>query len=217
MTDKAEEAQEPKFESVDDVLHHIQKNVVVPKGRHNKFGNYYYRSAEDIVDAVKAIMPENAYLTLNDNITHVDGRFYIVATARLSFKGKSIETTALAREESEKKGMDAAQLTGATSSYARKYALNGLFAIDDSVDADSTNTHGKEEKKPKEDNGDALWVENTIKSYKAAISNEKLLEVATLGKPRLEEIKSRDPVLAQMVLDTFKEKRDSFGIKGKSL
>lgn len=124
----------------------IQKELKAPKSQTNSFGKYKYRSLEDILEALKPIMyAKKCYLIINDSVEMVGDRFYIKATATLfNDEGQSVSVTALAREENDKKGMDSAQLTGATSSYARKYALNGLFAIDDTKDADATNTHGNE-------------------------------------------------------------------------
>ena len=124
-------------------LNKIQKELKVPKGQTNTFGNYRYRSCEDIMEAVKPLLGE-AILTISDEVVMLGDRFYVKATATLK-DGESVDSvTAYARESLEKKGMDTAQITGATSSYARKYALNGLFCIDDVKDADSTNTHGKD-------------------------------------------------------------------------
>lgn len=128
----------------------IQNSLKAPKNQRNNFGNYNYRSCEDILEAVKPLLKKQGLaLIIRDEVIATDGRFYIKATATLwDEEGKQIaETSAFAREEEQKKGMDASQLTGSTSSYARKYALNGLFAIDDTKDADATNTHGKEVKK----------------------------------------------------------------------
>lgn len=130
----------------------IQKALKAPKNQRNSFGNYNYRSCEDILEAVKPLLATyKLALVIKDDIVAIDGRFYIKAIAQLfDDEGKEITyTTALAREEESKKGMDASQLTGSTSSYARKYALNGLFAIDDNKDADATNTHGKTQKDTK--------------------------------------------------------------------
>jgi hypothetical protein len=125
-------------------LSKIQELVKAPKGQYNKFGNYKYRSCEDIVEAVKQVVnPMGFYLTINDEVVNIGNRFYIKATAILSNGEETFSTTAFAREEEVKKGMDGSQITGASSSYARKYALNGLFAIDDTKDADATNTHEK--------------------------------------------------------------------------
>lgn len=126
-------------------LSEIQAKVKAPKGQMNKFGNYRYRSAEDIVEAVKPVInPMGFYLTLSDEMVQLGERFYVKATATLTNGTESYQTTAFAREEENKKGQDGSQITGAASSYARKYALNGLFAIDDTKDSDATNTHGKE-------------------------------------------------------------------------
>ncbi len=118
------------------LLNKIQKTLKAPKGNRNSFGNYNYRSAEDIVEAVKPLLEEGS-LILNDEIVLIGDRFYVKATASL-YDGMTVsQATAYAREPLEKKGMDTAQITGATSSYARKYALNGLFCIDDTRDADT--------------------------------------------------------------------------------
>ena len=125
-------------------LQAIQSNLNAPKTLENKFGGYKYRSAESILEALKPHLEEQkAILTLNDEMVEVGGRVYVKATATFSTEGESIKTTAFAREAESKKGMDDAQVTGACSSYARKYALNGLFCIDDTKDADATETHGK--------------------------------------------------------------------------
>jgi len=125
----------------------IQALVKAPKGQFNNFGKYKYRSCEDIVEAIKPVInPLGFALTLSDEVVLIGTRFYIKATATLTDGKETYTATAFAREEEVKKGMDGSQITGASSSYARKYALNGLFAIDDTKDADSTNT-GKEELK----------------------------------------------------------------------
>lgn len=127
----------------------IQSELKAPKGQYNSFGKYKYRSCEDIVEAVKPILKKHGCaLTMADDIVVKGDRYYICAVATLTEaeSGEKVFTMAFAREDEDKKGMDGAQVTGAASSYARKYALNGLFAIDDTKDADATNTHGKEEK-----------------------------------------------------------------------
>lgn len=126
----------------------IQAELKAPKGQLNKFGNYRYRSAEDIIEAVKPILHKhNCALIISDEIVQVADRVYVKATAMLLDDLNpeiQIRTHGWAREEEIKKGMDAAQITGSASSYARKYALNGLFAIDDTKDADATNEHKDE-------------------------------------------------------------------------
>lgn len=129
-------------------LLNIQSKLKAPKGQFNKFGNYKYRSCEDILEALKPLLYENkAAVTLSDEVKQIGNRYYIEATATFIDieKSEKIEVKALAREDENKKGMDLAQVTGSVSSYARKYALNGLFAIDDNKDSDYTNMHGKEE------------------------------------------------------------------------
>ena len=128
------------YEQLANVQHELKCN----KSLYNSFGKYSYRSTELIMEAVKPLLFSNDLcLTITDSIELIGDRFYIKATATIYNKeGEQISTTAYAREEEGKKGMDASQVTGSTSSYARKYALNGLLAIDDTKDADATNTHG---------------------------------------------------------------------------
>ena len=126
---------------INDALIDIQSRLKAPKSQTNNFGHYRYRSAEDILEAVKPLLKENGCtLTICDDMVVVGNRIYVKATAELFNGNGSVKTTAFAREEDSKKGMDASQVTGAASSYARKYALNGLFCIDDTKDADALNT-----------------------------------------------------------------------------
>ena len=125
----------------------VQTKLRAPKGQYNSFGRYSYRSCEDILEALKPLLAEvGAIVNVSDEIKLIGNRFYVEATA--SFidveTGERMIAKASAREAETKKGMDDCQVTGSVSSYARKYALNGLFAIDDNKDADSTNTHGKD-------------------------------------------------------------------------
>jgi hypothetical protein len=125
----------------------IQAKLKAPKGQRNNFGNYSYRSCEDILEALKPIInPLGFWVTLNDEIVQVGERYYVKATATITNGKDSWSNTAFAREEESKKGMDGSQVTGASSSYARKFALNGLLSLDDAKDSDATNTHGKDEK-----------------------------------------------------------------------
>ena len=119
----------------------IQSELKAPKSQFNKFGGYKYRKAEDILEAVKPLLnKQKCTLTITDDIVMVGNRIYVKATATIkNEKGECETTTGWAREEETKKGMDGSQITGASSSYARKYALNGLFAIDDNADSDITN------------------------------------------------------------------------------
>ena len=127
--------------SLQDCLVYIQSNLKAPKSQYNAFGKYKYRKAEDILEALKPhLQATNCVVTISDEIVSVGDRIYVKATATLSNGGiSSISTVAFAREADTKTGMDAAQVTGAASSYARKYALNGLFCIDDTEDSDATN------------------------------------------------------------------------------
>lgn len=125
-------------------LLNIQTELKAPKGQRNNFGKYNYRSCEDILEAVKPLLKkEKCTLIINDEIERIENRYYIKATVNLIDveAGEKISVNAYAREEESKKGMDGSQVTGASSSYARKYALNGLFAIDDTKDNDATNQH----------------------------------------------------------------------------
>jgi len=146
--------------SIYEVLTLVQNELKAPKNQRNKFGGYNYRSCEDIMEALKPILlRHNAGCKLSDkiivignpeivfdsqgNLTKESGRIYVEATCTFTYGNELIEATASAREEYHKKGFDAMQLTGATGSYARKYALNGMFLIDDTKDSDFTNTGGK--------------------------------------------------------------------------
>lgn len=131
----------------------IQNELKAPKNQRNNFGGYNYRSCEDILEAVKPLLKKHGLaLIISDEVCNIGERYYVRAVAQLLDGEKNHDnliagTVAYAREEETQKGMSASQLTGSTSSYARKYALNGLFAIDDNKDSDATNTHGKEEVK----------------------------------------------------------------------
>lgn len=154
----------------------IQASLKAPKNQRNAFGNYNYRSCEDILEAVKPLLYDTqTTLTISDEMVEVGGRIYVKATATL----KDCETweiieqnSAYARESESKKWMDDSQITWATSSYARKYALNGLFCIDDVKDADATNTHWKEEKATKK----SETKENPNWWFQKASTNKEFME-----------------------------------------
>lgn len=161
-------------------LAEFQSKLKAPKGQYNNFGKYKYRSAEDIVEAVKPIInPEGFSLILSDEIIQVGERIYVKAIVTLSNGTINYQTTAFAREEEEKKGMDSSQITGAASSYARKYALNGLFAIDDTADSDATNDHY--DKKQSHDN----QVQNKETDEKPWLDDKTIKKI--LGTMRLEK------------------------------
>ena len=127
----------------------IQSQLNAPKGQTNKFGGYNYRSCEDILEALKPLLKAHqAAVTLSDEVYDINGSTYVKAIASLHANSNTVSSVGWAQEGSLK-GMSPSQCTGAASSYARKYALNGLFAIDDSKDADAVNTHGKEEESVK--------------------------------------------------------------------
>ena len=162
-------------------LMNIQQKLKAPKGQYNDYGKYYYRSCEDILEAVKPhLEEEKVILLVTDNILEVSGRFYVEATAKLVDieSGETICNTAYAREEETKKGMDASQITGSCSSYARKYAMNGLFLIDDNRDADTRdNTEKKADPKPEDKISEGEVSSLIKKCEKEKISVAKVCEL----------------------------------------
>ncbi len=139
-----------KTKNVYEKLLTVQVELKAPKNQYNTFGKYPYRSCEDILEGLKPVLQSNkALVFLTDDIQQVGDRYYVKTTATFIDEetGETVVVNAYAREEETKKGMDGSQITGSASSYARKYALNGLFCIDDTKDSDYTNTHGKQEKK----------------------------------------------------------------------
>lgn len=124
----------------------VQSELKAPKSQYNSFGKYAYRNAEDILEAVKPLLAKNGLsMQISDSIHEVAGMIYVQASVRVTDGIEEVVTTAQAGIDPTRKGMDIAQSFGASSSYARKYALNGMFLIDDTKDADATNTHGKSE------------------------------------------------------------------------
>lgn len=171
----------------------IQNELKAPKGQYNKFGKYKYRNCEDILEALKPLLLKHeCSLTVSDDIVLVGDRYYVKATVTLTECETSVthEVTAFARESLEKKGMDESQITGAASSYARKYALNGLFAIDDTKDADSSDNRSEDKSPaPKKTNSekiaikleldpDSKWFEVPFPSGKAPHKGKTLGDVA---------------------------------------
>jgi len=165
----------------------IQLALKAPKDNYNAFGKYKYRSCENILEALKPILNEvNCTLTLSDELVNIGERYYVKATAMLKFakdlpSQEYVSITAYAREAETQKGFDQMQLTGSTSSYARKYALNGLFLIDDTKDSDFTNMHGKEEK-PKEKR-----VKESVSATEQTISKNDI-EALLLDCSAIEEV-----------------------------
>lgn len=162
-------------------LAQIQSELKAPKGQRNLFGKYNYRSCEDILEAVKPLLSvRGLVLLITDDIVQIGERYYVRATATIyNSEGSYISNSALAREEAVKKGMDASQITGATSSYARKYALNGLFAIDDTKDADATNK-GQDEPKPAKTTAQPAFTDEIRTALAKAQTVQELVE--TFGR-----------------------------------
>lgn len=167
--------------NIQEKLTTIQLDLKAPKSKRNNFGNYNYRSCEDILEAVKPLLAANmCSLTLDDDVLCIGDRVYVKATATLTdhAEGATISTHAFAREAETKKGMDESQITGTASSYARKYALNGLFAIDDTKDADTDEYQGREaprqtaKQEPKQ----------TVKPFKCSVCGNDVVPVAFDGK-----------------------------------
>lgn len=196
----------------------IQARLKAPKGQFNKFGGYKYRSCEDILEAVKPLLKEHGLvLTLTDEVIVVESsvgpgyaRFYVKATAIVSDGvcsgsiGNSIRAEAYAREDETKKGMDGSQITGTASSYARKYALNGLFLIDDTKDADATNDHGKAPQKRQEPPRDEFKA--VFANYRDALGtdgktalNQLQLECGFDGSPDALSESKRKTVIEHML------------------
>lgn len=162
----------------------IQQELKAPKTQRNNFGGYNYRSCEDILEAVKPLLAEQSCtLTITDEIVMVGERIYLKATATLTNPdGKAVSTTAFAREPEQKKGMDESQISGMASSYARKYALNGLFCIDDTKDADAMDNthegHGTSAPAPQQKEDNRPWMsEKNLHDVLARISGGDLAVV----------------------------------------
>ena len=167
-----------------------QVELKAPKGQYNSFGKYKYRSCEDILEALKPVLDKfKLTLFIKDDVIEVNTRNYVKATITLVNIEKPdeiIETSALAREEETKKGMDGSQITGASSSYARKYALNGMFMIDDTKDSDSTNTHGKDKTEQEKVQEFLNSRDGMIEKLKENLSSDKLKR--TLEAFKVEEL-----------------------------
>ncbi|EAA3830248.1 ERF family protein [Salmonella enterica] len=159
-------------------LAEIQEHLNAPKNQYNSFGKYKYRSCEDILEGVKPLL-KGLFLSISDEIVLIGDRYYVKATATITDGENSHSASAIAREEENKKGMDAAQVTGATSSYARKYCLNGLFGIDDSKDAD-TDEHKQQQNaapaKQTKSSPSSHAPEQVLKAFTEAASNKNTLD-----------------------------------------
>lgn len=160
------------------ILQQIQNELKAPKSQRNNFGGYNYRSCEDILEALKPVLAQyKAAIVLSDEIVEVGGRVYVKATATIKTETEteSVSVTAYARETEARKGMDEAQITGAASSYARKYALSGLFAIDDTKDADTMDNRAVNAQ-PKDDPFTGIDTKHA-KALKAAQTPDELVDI----------------------------------------
>ena len=158
----------------------IQQSLNAPKNQYNKFGKYPYRSCEDILEGLKKVLGE-CVVTVSDEVIAVGNRIYVKATATISLGSESESVTAFAREDESQKGMASAQLTGSTSSYARKYSLNGLFLIDDNKDPDSNEQKRQVDNAPNVDIGKVAkecgWtVEQVLKSFSPPLTSLSQVE-----------------------------------------
>lgn len=193
-----------KTMSVYEKLSHIQNEINVPKNLYNKFGNYYYRNAETIFDTAKPVcMKYRTTLVVSDEVVNVDGRFYIKGIATLCDwdSDKEVTNVAYAREEEAKKGMDASQVTGSCSSYARKYALNGLFNLDDNKDADAPEQKEEMEARAKANVKNA---ENKKEKAEVLATESQLKMIHELGnEERIEGLKKHYKVneLSELTID----------------
>lgn len=187
--------------SINEKLLAIQNELKAPKNQYNKFGNFYYRSCEDILEGLKPVLKKNkASLIVSDEIVQIGDRFYVKANAILTDieTGDSLQSTAFAREETEKKGLDSSQITGSSSSYARKFALNGLFLIDDTKDADRDN------------NEDTQTDEQKNKEMKAKVDQDLVPHGEGMTPKRIARLKKAQEICGKndaTVLATAKAKK----------
>ncbi len=193
------------------ILSKIQSELKAPKNQFNKFGNYNYRSCEDIVEALKPLL--NKYkvaLTMSDEVVEVGSRIYIKATVSLIGEDntKIAETTAYAREEETKKGMTEAQITGSSSSYARKYALNGLLAIDDTKDDDFANAQDKTSETKATAQKTTMATESQINIIQE-LALKKGSKIADIKKHyKVKELKDMSLVQASQCIEMLNNKED---------
>lgn len=156
-------------------LAEIQEHLNAPKNQYNSFGKYKYRSCEDILEGVKPLL-KGLFLSISDEVMLIGDRYYVKATATITDGENSHTASALAREEENKKGMDAAQVTGATSSYARKYCLNGLFGIDDAKDADTDEHKQQQNAVPAKQAKPSPTPEQVLKAFTEAAAKKNAVD-----------------------------------------
>ena len=190
--------------SIFEKLSLVQIELKAPKNQVNKFGGYNYRSCEDILEAVKPLLAKNGLtLVLSDDVIQLGNRFYVKATAKIYDLKENVEpivASAMAREEETKKGMDGSQITGASSSYARKYALNGLFNIDDQKDSDLTNKNDK-----KDDGELSTYPETITDAQRAEIKKLNINVENALAYLNIPSIDAMSEQQAQMIIDKKKQ------------
>lgn len=201
--------------SIYETLSHIQVELKAPKNLYNSFGKYKYRNAESILEAAKPLCAKHGCtLTVSDEVVLIGDRYYIKATATVQDKdGNAASTTALAREDETKKGMDGAQITGTASSYARKYALNGLFCIDDTKDPDSDEYHNQTAEPQRDTNAAAARLaaraecQRAVKAYcqknNADEADAWKLIADTIGKPS-KDFTAEDWKQGQQIAEAWK-------------
>jgi hypothetical protein len=196
MAEKKEKTEEKReFKNIYEKLNYIQVNLKAPKGQYNNFGKYKYRSLEDITDALKPFLQETGtHLILSDTVELIGERYYVVANATITDGENSVSVKGYAREAQNKKGMDDSQITGAASSYARKYALNGLFAIDDTKDADATNKH--EETKTIKTTKQANVYKKSQRQVTNEQAKEKLTEIVAKFKRQFNFTENKETIQA---------------------
>ena len=190
---------------MNDKLLKIQQELKAPKSQRNNFGGYNYRSCEDIFEAVKPILEkEKLTLRVTDELVLIGDRYYIKATAILSDGKEIIENVAYAREEESKKGMDGSQITGASSSYARKYALNGLFLIDDTLDSDATND-GSEKPKVETKKTETKKAATTEAAKPVETSNTEDVLMSLEDKTEISKMIAENGLEGSVIVDISKE------------
>jgi len=185
-------------------LNQIQQKLKAPKSQYNNFGKYSYRNCEDILEAVKPLL-EDSVLMISDEVVNIGDRYYVKATATFIDGTETNQVTAYAREANEQKGMGEAQITGSASSYARKYALNGLFLIDDTKDDDHNDNSAKVATKPK------ILANKPISAYQSAqnaINNAKTPEELTVLAERVNNSEILNDTEKQQLINLISNKEN---------
>lgn len=198
-------------DNVDMLLSDIQKELKAPKDKFNAFGKYKYRSTEGILEAVKKLLPKGAYLIIKDSIeVYGEGerqRFYIRANAAIKYNGEVVSCDSYARESLDKKGMDDSQITGTASSYARKYALNGLFCIDDSKDADEMDNRETDKKVNKMSSVLGVSVQSSLLGLINSMEVPEETVAKWLEKEKVSSLMSMSDVVANKYVKFLETKR----------